>query len=149
MTLSRYVNKCKSLPQPVTGYDAVLLSKFVIAPAMESDLAQHIKTLSDMFHDLTIEKCKQVAYKFTTRSKLKVPSSWDEKEKAGKSWWLGFKSRHNLSVHSPEPTSFGRASASNKFTVTESFDNLAKILDDYRYNVSPQLNRYLMLIKQA
>ena len=43
MTLSRYVNKCKSQPQPVTGYDAVLLSNFVIPPAMESDLAQHIK----------------------------------------------------------------------------------------------------------
>ena len=104
MTLSRYVNKFKSQPQPVAGCDAVLLSNFVIPPAMESDLAQHIETLSDMFYGLTIEKCKQVAYKFATRNKLKVPFSWDEKKKAGKSWWLGFKSRHSLSVRFPEPT---------------------------------------------
>ena len=73
-TLSRYVNKCKSLPQPVTSCDVVLLSNFVIPPAMKSDLAQHIKTLSDMFYGFTIEKGKQVAYEFATRSKLRVPS---------------------------------------------------------------------------
>ena len=117
MTLSRYVNKCKSQAQPVTGYVAVLLSNFVIPPAMESDLAQHIKTLSDMFYGFTTEKCKQLAYEFATRNKLKVPSSWDEKKKAGKSWRLSFKSRHNLSVRSPQPTSLERTSASNKFTV--------------------------------
>ena len=140
MTLSRYVNKCKSQPQPVTGYDAVLLSNFVIPPAMESDLAQHIQTLSDMFYGLTIEKCKQVAYEFATRNKLKVPSSWDEKKKAGKSWWLGFKSRHNLSVRSPEPTSLGRASAFNKFTVKEFFDNLAKVLNEYKFTAQQIFN---------
>ena len=140
MTLSRYVNKCKSQPQPVTGYDAVLLSNFVIPPAMESDLAQHIKTLSDMFYCLTIEKCKQVANEFATRNKLKVPSSWDEKKKSGKSWWLGFKSRHNLSVRSPEPTSLGRASAFNKFTVKEFFDNLAKVLDEYKFTAQQIFN---------
>ena len=67
MTLSRYVNKCKSQAQPVTGYVAVLLSNFVIPPAMESDLVQHIKTLSDMFYGLTTEKCKQLANEFATR----------------------------------------------------------------------------------
>ena len=100
---------------------------------MESDLAQHMKTLSDMFYGLTIEKCKEVAAEFATRNKLKVPSSWDEKKKAGKSCWLGFKSRHNLSVRSPEPTSLGLASAFNKFTVKEFFDNLAKVLNEYKF----------------
>ena len=107
---------------------------------MESDLAQHIKTLSDMFYGLTIEKCKQVAYEFATRKKLKMPSSWDEKKKAGKSWWLGFKSRHNLSVLSPEPTSLGRASALNKFTVKEFFDSLAKVLNEYKFTAQQILN---------
>ena len=60
MTLSHYVNKCKSQPQHVTGYDKDLLFNFIIPPAMEGDLSQHIKTLSVMFHGLTIEKCKQV-----------------------------------------------------------------------------------------
>ena len=100
---------------------------------MESDHAQHIKTLSDMFYGLTLENCKQVAYEFATRNKLKVPSSWDEKKKAGKSWWLGFKSRHNLYVRSPEPTSLGRASAFNQFIVKGFFDNLAKVLNECKF----------------
>ena len=124
----------------VIGHDAVLLSNFVIPPAMESDLAQHIKTLSDMFHGLTIEKCKQVAYEFVTRNKLKVPSPWDEKKKAGKNWWLGFKSRHNISVRSSEPTSVGRASALSKFTVKKLFDNLAKVLDEYNFKLKKIFN---------
>ena len=107
---------------------------------MESDLAQHIKTLSDMFYGLTIEKCKQVAYEFATRNNLKVPSSWDEKKKAGKSWWLGFKSRHNLYVRSPEPTSLRRASAFNKFIVKEFFDNLAKVLNEYKFTAQQIFN---------
>ena len=138
MTLSRYVNKCKTQPQPVTGYDAVLLSNFVIPPTMERDLAQHIKTLSDMFYGLTIEKRKQVAYEFATRNKLKMRSSWDEKKKVGKSWWQGFKFRHNLPVRSPEPTSLGRSSAFDKFTVKEFFDNLAKVLNEYKFT-APQI----------
>ena len=65
---------------------------------MEEDLAQHIKMLGDMFFVLSLEKCKEVAYEFATKNKLKVPSSWEENKKAGKSWWLGIKSRHRLSV---------------------------------------------------
>ena len=81
-----------------------------------------MSTVSDMFHGLTIEKCKQVANEFATKNKSKAPSSWGEKKTAGKSWWLGFKSRHNLSVRSPESTSLGRASAFKKFIVKEFFD---------------------------
>ena len=54
--------------------------------------------------------------------------------------WLGFKSRHNLSVRSPEPTSLGRASAFNKLTVKEFFDNLAKVLDEYKFTAQQIFN---------
>ena len=86
MTLSRYVNNCKSQPQPIISYDAILLSNFVVSPAMATDLDQPIKTSSDMFHGVGIEKCKQDTYEFATRNKSKLPSSWDEKKKARKSW---------------------------------------------------------------
>ena len=82
MALSLYVSKCKSQPQPVISYDAVLLSNFVIPPAMKNDLAQHIKTFSYLFHGLTLDKSKQVAYEFATRNKLKVPCFWMKRSMA-------------------------------------------------------------------
>ena len=45
----------------VISYDVFILCNFVIPPVMESDLALHVKTFSDMFQGLTVEKCKQVA----------------------------------------------------------------------------------------
>ena len=64
----------------------------------------------------------------------------EEKKKAGKRFSLGFKSRHNLSLRSPEPTSLGSASAFNKFTVKEFFDNLAKVLDEYKFTAQQIFN---------
>ena len=107
---------------------------------MESDLARHIITLADMFHGVSLEKCKELGYEFGLRNKLKLPSSWVENKKAGKSWWLGFKARHNLSIRLPEPTSVGRASAFNKHTVNEYFDNLAKVKDDNKFTAEQIFN---------
>ena len=130
MTLSRYIAKCKTQPQPSVGYAAVTLAKYIILANMKSDLARHIINLADMFQCVSLEKCKKLAFEFSLRNKLKLPSLWIENRKAGKSWWLGFKTRHNLSIRLPEPTSVGRTSACNKHTVIEYFYNLAKVMDD-------------------
>ena len=140
MTLSRYIAKCKNQPQPSVGYAAVTLANYIIPTDMESDLARHIITLANMFHGVFLEKCKELAYEFGLRNKLKLPSSWVENKKAGKSWWLGFKARHNLSIRLPEPTSVGRASAFNKHTVNEYFDNLAKVIDDNKFTAEQIFN---------
>ena len=107
---------------------------------MESDLTRHIITLADMFHGVSLKKCKELAYEFGLRNKLKLPSLWVENKKAGKSWWLGFKARHNLSIRLSEPTSVGRASAFNKHTVNEYFDNLAKVIDDNKFTAEQIFN---------
>jgi len=60
---------------------------------------------------------------------LSVPNSWHKNKKAGKQWWYGFKKRHHLSIRSPEATSVGRATAFNKHTVKEYFENLATVTD--------------------
>ena len=69
-----------------------------------------------------------------------MPSSWIENKKAGKSWWLGFKARHNLSIRLPETTSIRRAFACNKHTVNEYFDNLAKVMDDNKFTAEQIFN---------
>ena len=140
MTLSCYIAKCKTQPQPSVEYATVTLANYIIPTDMESDLARHIITLADMFHGVSLEKCKELAYEFGLRNKLKLPSSWVENKKAGKSWWLGFKAQHNLSIRLPEPTSVGRASAFNKHTVNEYFDNLAKVMDDNKFTAKQIFN---------
>ena len=140
MTLSRYIAKCKTQPQPSVGYAAVTLANYIIPTDMESDLAKHIITLADMFHGFSLKKCKELAYEFGLRNKLKLPSSWVKNKKAGKNWWLGFKALHKLSIRLPKPTSVGRASAFNKHTVKEYFDNLAKVMDDNKFTAEQIFN---------
>ena len=45
MTLSRYITKCKTQPQPSVGYAAVTLANYIIPANMKSDLAKHIITV--------------------------------------------------------------------------------------------------------
>ena len=84
MTLSRYIAKCKTQPQPSVGYAAVTLANYIIPTDMESDLARHIITLADMFYGVSLEKCKELAYELGLRNKLKLPSSWVENKKQEK-----------------------------------------------------------------
>lgn len=129
MTLQRYRKKHQQNPEAVTGYAAVAHSHYVFPPAMEKDLANHVKMLSDMFFGLSLEKCCLLAYEFASQNGLKM-----EKERAGKAWWLGFKERHHLSIRSPEATSLGRATAFNRHTVNEFYDNLAKVMDKHQFS---------------
>ena len=45
ITLPRYIEKCKTQPQPSVEYAAVTLANYIIPANMESDLARHIITL--------------------------------------------------------------------------------------------------------
>ena len=63
MTLKRFIDKKVKEPNVPTGYDAVLLSHSVFTHMMEADLANHVKIL-DMFHGLTIVKCRELEYEF-------------------------------------------------------------------------------------
>lgn len=47
----------------------------------------------------------------------------------GRDWFKNFMARHHLSCRMPEATSLGRATAFNKTTVGEFFDNLTKVMD--------------------
>ncbi|CAM1295476.1 Uncharacterised protein r2_g465 [Pycnogonum litorale] len=133
MTLKRFIAKKRNDATAVTGYGATKVANMVFSPPMERDLADHVKALADMFYGLSLEKCRQLAYQFAAKNDIKFPASWAENKKAGKDWWLGFKRRHDLSIRSPEATSLGRATAFNRHTAGEFYDNLAGELDRYQF----------------
>ena len=140
MTLKRYIVKRDIQRQQGTGYAAVVLRQLVFSPNMEKDLADHVKQLADMFHGLSVNRCCSLAYEFAKRNNLDVPISWDRDQVAGQDWWLGFKKRQNLAIRSPEATSFGRATAFNRPVVDKFFDNLANVMDKYKFSPSDIYN---------
>ena len=115
------------------GYGAVSTAHAIFSEILEKDLASHVSFLADQYHGLSLEKCKELAYEFTVKNKIKVPESWLASKKAGKGWWLGFKKRQNLALRTPEATSIGRASAFNQHNVTMYFSNLSIALDKYKF----------------
>ncbi|KAK6190932.1 hypothetical protein SNE40_002693 [Patella caerulea] len=109
MTLKRYTERQDEDRQ--LGYTPMALCHKVFTPNMETDLANHVKHLADMFHGLSMNRCDK---------------------KAGLDWWLGFKKRQNFAIRSPEATSLGRAVAFNRPVVDEFFNNLKAVMDKYK-----------------
>ena len=87
---------------------------------MVSKLADHIKSLADRFHGVSLLKCHQLAYKFAASNKRKIPSNW---ERDRKDRWLGCKKKNNLTFRHLEATSLTRANAFNRPEVEQFFNN--------------------------
>lgn len=136
MTLKRFIIRQKDKENAPTGYQNVAATKQVIPQEMEEDLAKHIKSLADMFHGLSKDRCRILAFEFAVRNKLDMPGNWSRDQKAGHDWWLGFKKRHGLAIRSPEATSFGRATAFNKPVVNHFFENLSEVMDRHKFSPS-------------
>lgn len=140
MTLTRFIKKTMNNPQATTGYKAVAERKQIFSDLQEHQLAEHIKELSNMFHGLCLKQVMQLAFQLADKNGLDIPNSWTERNQAGRNWWLGFKSRHNLSIRAPEATSFYRASAFNRPVVDMFFTNLALVLDKYKFEAKDIFN---------
>ena len=144
MTLRRFILKKKE-PTPSTskemvGYRNLAENKVVIPSEMEKDLSSHIKKLADMFHGLTVSKCCILAFQFAQSNNLKMPDNWIKNGRAGVDWWLGFKKRHHLAVRKPEATSFSRATAFNRPVVGMFYNNLAAVMDSFKFAPSDIFN---------
>uniref|UniRef100_A0A3B4VRY6 HTH psq-type domain-containing protein n=1 Tax=Seriola dumerili TaxID=41447 RepID=A0A3B4VRY6_SERDU len=100
--------------------------KRILTDEMEEELAKHLKQLTEQFRGLPPVKCCQLAFEYAERNNISVPANWTKVQSAGR---LGFLVCRHLSVRTPEATSLGRATAFNKTTVGEFFDNLAAVMD--------------------
>ena len=135
-TLHRFIlkSKGKANDEVQTGYSRLSACKRIFPLQMENDLAQHIKELSDRFHGLSVTKCRALAYEFAKSNCIPIPESWDREEKAGKDWFLSFKDRNKLAVRIPESTSLARATSFNRYNVAQFYNNLAAVMDRYKFS---------------
>lgn len=130
-TLLRYINLDDS-----NSSKKYLGRKAVFTPSEEKDLAKYILDCSKMFHGLSLIKTRELAFTYAVNLKKEVPKNWLTDKMAGKDWLDGCRRRNaNLSLRSPEGTSLGRATAFNRTTVSEYFDNIESIMK--KYNFSP------------
>ncbi|XP_026019298.1 uncharacterized protein LOC113019676 [Astatotilapia calliptera] len=132
-TLRRYIKKRDTQEVKSVGYSGTASAKRVFSEEVEKELAEHIKKLAEQFHGISPKKCRELALELAGRNNIPTPSNWTEKGLAGKEWFKNFLARHHLSCRMPEATSLGRATAFNKTTVGEFFDNLAKVIDRYKF----------------
>lgn len=137
-TLKRYIDRSKANPSGMIGYKNCKLRHMIFSEKMESELAERIKTLGTNFHRLSKNKCLKLAYEFACKNHVKVPEKWKVEQKAGQSFWFGFKKRHNLAIHSPQATSLRRAFS--RHTVSQFFHNLSEILDGHKFKAEDIYN---------
>ena len=137
MTLKRFIDSCKRSQLGVFGYATISKKHSVFSCEMENDLANHVKTLVDQFHGLSLEKCRALAYEFALINKLTIPINWT---RTGMDWWKGFKVRNKLSIRAPEATSMARATAFNKPMVDKFYDNLSSVLNACKFDAKDIYN---------
>lgn len=83
-----------------------------------------------MFHGLTKNEVKELAYAFAKRKVKTIPKSWEDQKAAGEDWLKGFRHRGGtLSLRQPEATSLARAKGFNKITVKRFFNNMKELFD--------------------
>lgn len=137
VTLHRYIKKKEkyesddSTLMPHVGYRSV---KRVFSDEQEKIIAEYVINASDIFHGLCPKDIRKLAYELATMNNISIPSTWVDNQTAGPDWFSAFMKRNpQLSIRSPQPTSLARATSFNRTNVNAFFDNLAKVMERYRF----------------
>ena len=137
-TLGNYVKKYRecgapSASEPVKRPEH---ARQIFPVALETELANYLKTCSLMSHGLTPKETRCLAYRFALANSLTVPANWITREMASEDWFSAFLKRNSsLSIRAPEAASQARASGFNAPVVAAFFDNLMAVLT--KHNIRP------------
>lgn len=131
ITLSRYVKKKNSMEADETVKRVRPGKSTVFTHSEERELAEHIKAAARMFHGLSINKARELAYQYAKTiagKETSIPSEWETSKMAGEGWLSNFRKRNtDISLRKPQPTSLARANAFSRESVAGFFNNLDEI----------------------
>ena len=77
-TLKRFVDQMsmdEDIQQKKSGCKHVGDRHRVFSIKMEEDLANHIKSLSNMFYELSTNKCRRLAFEFAIQNNITIPDN--------------------------------------------------------------------------
>jgi hypothetical protein len=115
----------------------VLGSKTTSLPLqLEEELYSHIFKMERMFYGLTTTDVRQLAYDLAVANSIPAEQHRfnQEKKLAGWGWLHGFRKRYpNLSLRSPEPTSYARAAGFCKTKVEGFYQMLKHTYDEHSF----------------
>lgn len=128
-----YATLCDRLKNRYPSKKVKLGRKPVLSENQETELANHILKLSNMFYGLTPSKIKQLAFEYAIANQLRHNFN-DEKKTCGKDWLRGFLARNpQISLRRPEATSLNRVIAFNRNDVNLFYDNLELVYEKYKF----------------
>lgn len=95
---------------------------------------QYLITSNRMFYGLTTRDVRELAYGYARKVEMRIPDSWNERQRAGIDWFTGFMRRHpTLSLRKPQATSIVRAMCFNRANVEAFYRNLAALMDEHHF----------------
>lgn len=133
-TLLRYVRKRDAAgdgEEQGMGYKA---HNRVFSQEQERELSKYLTRCADIYFGLTKKAVMKLAYELTFKYNLSRPRTWNDNEMAGEEWFRMFMKRNpELSVRAAQATSLSRATSFNKHNVDAFYDNLATVMDRYKF----------------
>ena len=129
-TLSRYVHLKRKDETAIPNTVGYQKTRLVFTDEIEMQLVEYLVTASKIFHGLTMEELRELAYELADSNSISMPASWAENGKAGVDWARGFMDRHGneLSLRTPEATSLQRMTSFNRHNVNMFYNNLEEAL---------------------
>lgn len=134
VSLSRYQKKRETAPEGHTvsmGYNPATK---IFTESQELSICEYVIRTADIYYGLSPKETRRLAFDLAKHYHITRPASWDENESASEDWFSGFMKRHpELSIRCAQATSLSRATSFNKNNVGPFFDNLANVLDRYKF----------------